>query len=299
MESRPVSAFTTPALVSKQLIKADTGESEAVTDEFNDYFALVADYCFSMSKIIEMEVGQTFVPYFAEKTIYFTEAIGRDRFKFVRGLYYVLELEEDLLAVTEIVYMGQTLASSQYRLVDINDSASGYPYRAILFDTDDLPDFGIDFTDAVVITGEWGSQDSPSDAYSSVATLSADVDDEITTLTVADATLFEIGQYLRLEDELVRITATTTTPTPDELTVLRGVNGSTAAAHLTDTTIQRWQVTSDVELLATRMVAYWYGKRNDKGERIQVVGSSIVIAEFSSELRQIAGRRKRSKFGAA
>ena len=132
-----------------------------------------------------------------------------------------------------------------------------------------------------------------------MTTITAGLDSTETDVSVANGNgaLFEIYQYIRIDDELMLITDITVDNDPDVLTVTRGVNGSTKATHDSGATITRWNVVRDVSLLATRMVAYWFGKRNDKGERVQVIDNALVIAQFSKEINAIAVRRKKSKFG--
>lgn len=299
--SRFESVYTTPALVSDQLQKADTGDGDdAISTEFNDYFNLVKEYCFDFSKIIESEIHRTFVPYADSKSIYFTQAISNREF-FHNGFNYSLKLKEDLLAVDSITFMDTALTSSQFRLLDIFGDGNGYPYREIFFKPGDLPGWGTDFDDSIDIVGEWGVQDNETDTYSTVTTTAGALDTSETVIDLAadDGDLFEVYQYIRIDDELMFITTVTrnTSPTLDTITVERGANGFTAATHDNGATITRWNVVRDVQLLATRMVAYWFGKRNDKGERVQVIDDVLVIAEFSKELKAIAKRRQLNSYG--
>jgi len=302
MNSRPRSVFTYPARVSDQLQKADTGDGDdAVSTEFDVYFNLVKDYCFSFSKVIEDEIHRTFVPYLDSVSIYFAETIINREF-YHNGLRYGLMLPEDLLSINSITFMDTLLTSSQYRLLDVSRNANGYPYREIIFDSSGLPSWDVDFDSSIDIVGEWGVQDNESNAYSTVTTTAEALDatETVIDLAVDDGDLFEVYQYIRIDDELMLITTVTRndSPTLDTITVERGVNGFTAAIHADGATITRWNVVDDVRLLATRMVAYWYRKRSDAGERVQVIDDALIIAEFSKELKAIAQRRQINKVGA-
>jgi len=305
MQSRPASYFTYPQLVSNQLIKADPGESAATAlqTEYNDYWTLVVQYCLDFSRVIETAIRRTFVPYAATKDYYFREVYANGYFGYLPywGGYY-LDLREDLLTVDSIEFYGTALTSSQYRLVGTDQSSSSYPYTRILFG-DDVNSFDTDFDSKIAIVGEWGVQDNSSDAYSDVTTLAAAVSTTTgTSLSVAngESTLFAQYQYIRIDDELMLITGLTEAdaPDPDTLTVKRGVNGFTAATHDNATTIERWNVVSDVQLLAQRMVAYWFNKRDDKGDRVQVIDNALILAQFDKEIAVIAKRRQRSGIGA-
>ena len=113
-----------------------------------------------------------------------------------------------------------------------------------------------------------------------------------TTITVADASRYEILQFLKIEDELLQVTARNTTT--DVITVLRGVNGTTATAH-TDYTIMSVNVIPDVALAATRLVAWAYQKRNDLGDRVQLMDGSSAVTEMPSFVRTIRDHRSRMK----
>lgn len=296
MQSQPDSTYTYPALISDQLQKADTGETVAISAEFASYFTLVKRYCYNISKMIGEKTNGVFVPYYGTKTIPFYELISDERI-YYRSSRLVVELPEDLLSVDSITIMGTAVTAEYYRLVDDFGSANGYPYRMIEFDTTGITTPGTDFNDTLVIAGEWGIHDSATDAYTSEVTTTGEaLDASQTTIEVAngDGDLFEIYQYIRIDNELMHITAIDTSGDPDVLTVRRGVNGFTAATHDNGASITRWQVVNDVSMLATRMVAYWFHRRNDKGERVQVINDSLIIAQFSDELAAIAQERRRS-----
>lgn len=301
MQSRPKSAFTYPALVSQQLQKADIGEAgTATSDEFNDYFAFVQSYCFQVSKIIAGETRLTFVPYYATKYAYFAEEIAERRF-YHNGHYYLLKLPDDLLEIDSLTFMSTALTADQYRLVDALGNANGYPYSQVNFDPDETPGWTTSFDDKITIVGWWGTHDNEGDTYSTVTTTAEALDTTETGIDLAngEGALFEVYQYIRIDDELMLVTAITEGEgaAADVLTVTRGVNGSTAAAHDDASTITRWSVVGDVQLLATRMVNYWYAKRNDAGERVQVIDNALIIAEFSKELKAIAERRRQNLIG--
>jgi hypothetical protein len=68
----------------------------------------------------------------------------------------------------------------------------------------------------------------------------------------ADTPRFKVQQILRIESEYVFVTAKDTTG--NKLTVIRGVNGTTAASHVQNTAIYvykpMWQVVEAIKLLA-------------------------------------------------
>lgn len=58
------------------------------------------------------------------------------------------------------------------------------------------------------------------------------ITDSATTLPLSSVTPIEVGMTLLIDTEQLFVTALDATPTPDVATVVRGVNGTTAAAHL-------------------------------------------------------------------
>jgi hypothetical protein len=304
METRPESVYTTPKLILDQLHKADTGADETTEEKFDEDWDLIRRYCWAYSRTIESQTNCTFVPYYATKNKYFGTEIRAGNFAYQQDTgIYRLDLWEDLLSVDSITWDGTAITSSEYRLVGENSSADAYPYARILFDASEMPDYDTDFDTAIVIAGEWGVHDNSTSAYTDVTTLAAAISSTTaTTIELADdgALLFQIYQYIKIDDELMLITdlENTTAPANDTLTVQRGVNGYTAATHDDASTISRWNVVYDVQELGTRMCAYFYGKRDDTGEVINILpDGTLSFAQFSRELNAIVQRRRRSLMG--
>ena len=80
------------------------------------------------------------------------------------------------------------------------------------------------------LAGKFGFSESTVD---STATTNEAFDATDVTLTVSDGTAFSVGQTILIDSEQLYITAIST----NALTVVRGVNGTTAAAHDTATAI--------------------------------------------------------------
>ena len=84
----------------------------------------------------------------------------------------------------------------------------------------------------VEINGKWGYQEVTEDSGADINE-GAQYSATDTTLTVTDGSKFAVGQTILIESEQLYITAIST----NNLTVVRGVNGSTAAAHADSTDI--------------------------------------------------------------
>jgi hypothetical protein len=129
-------------------------------------------------------------------------------------------------------------------------------------------------TRALAVTGVWGWHDDYARAWKpSGDTIPAGgVNASVTTFTVASvsgvdgwnlAPRFQPGQLLRVDAEymgLVAADASTNT-----LTVVRGVNGSTAAAHAASASISVYVPPADIAEIALRWAAWLY-KTEDAGD---------------------------------
>jgi hypothetical protein len=82
----------------------------------------------------------------------------------------------------------------------------------------------------IQLVGKWGYYEVLERSTATVGT--GGISSSATTLPLSSATPIEAGMTLLIGTEQLFVTATDTTPTPDTATVVRGVNGTTAAAHL-------------------------------------------------------------------
>ena len=70
---------------------------------------------------------------------------------------------------------------------------------------------------------------------------------------------FSAGNLVRIDDELIDIVKTDTTT--NTLTMIRGVRGTTAAAHTAGTAIEIWEPEDDIANAATRQAGLLYARR--------------------------------------
>lgn len=121
--------------------------------------------------------------------------------------------------------------------------------------------------EAIAVNGIWGWHERWSTAWrgSSDSVQNNPLTASSITLTVADADgadsigeapRFQVGHLLKIDDEYLRVIAVNTIS--NILTVLRGVNGTAAAAHNLNAPISTYQPPADVEALALRWAAWLY-----------------------------------------
>lgn len=127
---------------------------------------------------------------------------------------------------------------------------------------------------AVAVSGIWGWHDRWSRAWRSSADTVQNnpLNSTSSTVSVSDADgadsyaiapRFQAGQLIRIEDEYLRVLAVNTAT--NVLTVLRGVNSTTAVAHDQGTVIDIFQPALEVEMLCLRWAMWLYKEPDNRG----------------------------------
>lgn len=139
---------------------------------------------------------------------------------------------------------------------------------------------------AVRITGVWGWHRNYAAAWQdSQDTLAALLSSSATTLSVANADgadqmgltpRFEVGQLLRIESEFLAVTGVNTAT--NVLTVVRGCNGTTAAAHASGQRIDVWHA-HDLVRQATLIQAVRWFKRGQSA--FQDVSAALELGQLT------------------
>lgn len=153
----------------------------------------------------------------------------------------------------------------------------------------------------VLVTGVWGYRTRYTvEAWLAVDALAAGINASVTSLTVADVDgadawgytpRISAGNLLKIDDELMLATATNTST--NAIPVRRGVNGSTAAAHLIGATVSVFQVEDTIARAATRQAALLYARRGAfEASQMTDVGivtyPSDLLNELYASLRELA-----------
>ena len=120
----------------------------------------------------------------------------------------------------------------------------------------------------VAITGWWGVHRDYTHAWQAVDALAAAIlTSTATTLTVADvdgvdyygiAPRISAGSLLRIDDELLEVTATDTGS--NIVTVIRGVNGSTADTHVLGAVVEGFAVEDPIRRVVARQAGLLYAR---------------------------------------
>lgn len=238
------------------LTQAETTGKIGNTDgEFEAYYKAVYD---RVTKRIDRLTRNTFAPRI--ETRYY-DGYAPD---YQHGVLY---LNYPLLSITSIVTNATTTIDSADYSVETRD---GDPAMTIFSDS------GLTFTDnrrnAIAVTGTWGWRSYyDSDGWQSETTLNEGgmLSASDTTITVTSAISIESGDMLRIESELISVTD----KIGNDITVVRGIRGSTATTHADSTAVERWIVEPDIANAAAIMIAYAYKRRGDYAQ-----------VEFSSDV---------------
>lgn len=183
-----------------------------------------------------------------------------------------LRLDDDLLEVTTLTNGdGETLTeSTHYYLYPLSE----YPKWRIDIRRDVREVFQYKSTAQrqISVAGIWGFHDDWGNAWADSGDAVADaggVNASATSITVTDVDgadawglqpRFKADTLVKIDSEYLWVTATNTTA--NAITVVRGVNGSTAAAHDAGAGIYTYQPPQDVVHAITRWVMYMYDQKD-------------------------------------
>jgi len=285
--ARYYSDLTTTDAVIRLLAKIDPSMNASPEQaEYDDFFdLLINDLIPQASRVIMLETNRAFVPYRDAKSYYFLDLLTERQ-----NNRYKLDLGEDALLVSSVVYANNTLDVSQWRLHPSNVYPSAQlaisPQNALGFDSSD-------FNSAIVVTGVWGYHEQLAQAWTNVETIAGTINATVQTFEVADSSKYELLSYIRAESEYMQVIDRYVDHghTPDTITVKRGVNGTTAAAH-TAFAIDRWNVMPDIAYAAQRLAAWSYQNRSQLGT-VQYIDGSSVVPQMPQDVRNILARYQR------
>ncbi len=178
-----------------------------------------------------------------------------------------LILADDLLELTALADASGDLDTANVLLLPGGESASilrRFDYTAFQWD--------VSREQAVTVTGVWGWHDDAAQMWRlSGDTLAGALDDTATAFTAADAggadimgesPRFQVGHLLRIEGEYLRVLSVDTAT--NTVTVLRGVNGTTAASHAAGTVVETYQPPADIAMLVLRWAAWLYREPDNR-----------------------------------
>ena len=177
---------------------------------------------------------------------------------------------QDLISVTSLKTddnkdrtFETTWAATDYLLYPANAEPTkewGRPYTSVLVDLEaGNEDVFTQGRQTVQIDGKWGYREVTKDSGADINE-GAQYSATDTTLTVTDGSKFKVGQTIVIESEQLYVTAIST----NDLTVTRGVNGTTAATHTDSTDMSIFNYPEEVvQACLIQTARLW--KRKDSG----------------------------------
>ncbi len=213
------------------------------------------------------------------------------RFNEVDGA--TLYLDDDLLAISSLTNgNGDSIASDAYVLQPDNR----YPKREIVLLSASGLSWQFTYPDSrILVDGLWGyHNDYPNAWGDSLDTVQdAPLTANAVTVTVTDAdgldnrgmTRFEVLDYLLVEDEQMQVIGITA----NTLSVIRGVNGTTAVAHTQGTAIKVYRQMPEVVFAVSEIAKWMYEHRDKVSTGVQLAeGLGVIIVRELPEVKALA-----------
>jgi len=178
-----------------------------------------------------------------------------------------IEFDDDLLAVLSLTNGdGSAISASAYKLYPLN----AWPKEKVVLLSSSAIGWRLstlsDKEGAIAVNGIYGYHDDYPNAWRSADTLNGAIDGVVTAITTTGSAIIKAGQLIQIDSEFLYASAVAGTT----ITAVRGVNGSTAAAHLTLAPVSVW-TQRDIEMTCRYAVlAYERLKNNPSGDTVTI-----------------------------
>ena len=217
-----------------------------------------------------------------DSEFYFNQDLTAHVDEFYQTLF--THMRGDLLAVTSLTNGdGTVLTTSDYKLRAAN-SLPAWCVR-ILDSSSQSWTYDDDPQDAITLDGEWGYVPHYGNHWvnSTRVIPTGGITSSATTFTMdtpAHAGSFSAGDYIRVNSEVMQVTSVAVDASfalTGVITVLRGVLGTTAAAHLAGATIERFEQHSDIALACAEHATFLYKQKDKTGSEIVTLNDGVTI----------------------
>lgn len=272
--------LTTLTALRRRVVQANLASTDTADDD------LLKQIITEASGVFKAETGRTFMPIREVK-----EFDSYDPTGFEIDLYNLYFNSEDLLEIHEFCNGdGTEITSLQYRMRPNNiwpkDQVRITQASGVMFS------IGSDQDALISIDGTWGYHDDyphawdlsyevlpvggiTSSASSWVAT------DPYSTLTKTGRQRIEVGAYLKLDDEVVKVLDITQTSGPTVYTVhvSRGELGTTAVSHDAATIVYSYNQIPDIELQCLRLCQWLYENKDTTSGQVRFLDTNVVLED--------------------
>lgn len=256
--------MTTPIIWFSDYQKAaNTGNTSAALK------SRIRELIEGVSALIEAQTERRFDRYYDER-FYDSRRVGLGGAISDDGMLMLDRDLDEILTLTNDHSV--SVGESDYKLYPYEASA---PYKTGVSLLNDLyftsASYPARHAYAVGVAGFWGYGGK----FNRKTTITADIDDSTQTIPVASTAGLEMGQMLRLGDELMLITDEVTTL---NLTVERGYNDSPPASHASAAGVYLFRADPIARRLALR-VAKWQSELDDNP-----LVSTVTVGDFEQAL---------------
>lgn len=226
-----------------------------------------------------------------------------------------LKLDDDLLEIISFTTQNgnETVTTDQYFL-KCGQVYGQTPYDRVEMKSDSTRPhllFSGTVQQSQAITGYWGYHESWADAWLlsgdtvqsnplSLSDMTLTVNDVDGTDIYGETNRFKVQQLIRIESEYLFIIAKNVNT--NVLTVIRGVNGTTAAAHVQGTAIYIYYPMPDIVQAMIQLSAWLYSQKDNNSavvDQPMVMPNGMVILPkgIPKEVKEAAGRYVRHSRG--
>jgi hypothetical protein len=280
-------SYTTLELVANQLDKANPAPlaNVLVQAEYADFRTQISSLIPSIATIINTYCKRIFLPTYESVDYRFADyatfivpnGLGRSQVFLSRDLLVLESIgvvkDNNFTAIPSTDYILQTDSMSVPVMSMLIQNVNYYQSSNI--------------QDGLRITGWWGY--CTQNVYRAIENVTVNLSS--TQIAVSDATLYGTWGYIRIDNEIMLIEESNTVT--QVLTVRRAQLGTIASDH-TNSIVLRMYPNYDIGLLATRMVAWYWQRRNDVGNTVQFAdGSAILPANMPNDMLSILNNNKR------
>lgn len=266
---RPAADYTTFTQIQRAILK---GSAVATVDD-----AFLKACISQASAMMTAHCNRVFVPFVAAFTF---DARG-DHI----GPYH-LDVGEDLLEVSTLTNGDSAaIAGSAFVLRPSN----GYPkWRVQLKQSSGITfTYADDWEDAISVAGVFGFHEDYPRAFGDTLenVPGGGLTSSATSFTASDADglddggrqRFEVGQYLKMDSEVVKVVGLNTTT--NVIDIRRAQLGTSAAAHTAGVDILSYRPMPDIEKQCERLAVWLYQHRDSSGGAVQLLDGSVVLRD--------------------
>ena len=246
----------------RNAMRAFLGIDSTVTDKDAKIDIMIA----RASAYIEQKTDRRFIPWTGTKEFDYQGALE-------------LVFGDDLLSSTPTITHNDgvdTVAAGDYFLYPLNAADDNRPYLSLeMLYTDDFLFYNDTRQSAIAITGKWGYCEI---SWLSGSLLTAGITAAATTVPVDAGTDFSIGQTILIGTEQMWISNIAT----NNLTVTRGMNGTTAAIAANDAPVSILGAPDDIQMAVEILAARWLYRAESSWA--DTVGSADTRIHYSKAL---------------